>query len=111
MVVWVLTRVEIVSAIWRQVREASLTAAEAATALRRLEERAARWTEVESVAAVRLRAERLLAVHPLRAVDALQLAAALTYNAEQSRGRVFLTRERELAAAAAREGFTVVAPG
>jgi uncharacterized protein len=111
MVVWTLTRVEIVSAVQRRVREASLTAAEAATALRRLEERAARWTEVESLAAVRLRAERLLALHALRAADALQLGAALTYCAELPRGRVFLTRDGELGAAAAREGFTVVEPG
>jgi predicted nucleic acid-binding protein len=73
MVVWILTRVEIVSAIRRQARGAALSGAEAATALRRLEERAARWSEVESLAAVRLRAERLLALHPLRAADALQL--------------------------------------
>ena len=110
MVVWILTRVEVMSAIRRRARDGSLTAAEAATALRRLEERGARWTEVESVAAVRLRAERLLALHPLCAADALQLGAALTYFAELPRDRVFLTRDRELAAAAAREGFTVVEP-
>jgi predicted nucleic acid-binding protein len=110
MVVWILTRVEVISALRRRARDASLTAAEAATALRRLEERAARWTEVEAVADVRLRAERLLGLHPLRAADALQLGAALTFFGDVPRGRVFLTRDRELAAAAAREGFTIVEP-
>jgi hypothetical protein len=110
MVVWILTRVEVVSAIRRLVRENALTAAEATTALRRLEERAVRWTEVEAVADARLRAERLLGVHPLRAADALQLGAALTFFSDVPRGRVFLTRDGELAAAAAREGFTVVEP-
>ena len=35
------------------------------------------WVEVLASEAVRKRAERLVSVHPLRAADALQLAAAL----------------------------------
>jgi len=58
----------------------------------------------------RIRAERLLGLHPLRAADALQLGAALTFFGDVPRGRVFLTRDRQLATAAAREGFAVVEP-
>jgi uncharacterized protein len=75
-------------------------------ALRRLEGRASRWTEITHVEVVRERAERLLAVHPLRATDALQLSAALDLCGDRARGRAFLTRDASLAAAAEREGFT-----
>ena len=49
----------------------------AVLAIRRLDALAAHWIEVDGLDAVRARAERILAVHPLRAADALQLAAAL----------------------------------
>ena len=42
-----------------------------------LDEAARRWTEVPPIERVRDQASRLLRVHPLRAADALQLAAAL----------------------------------
>jgi predicted nucleic acid-binding protein len=111
MAVWALTRTEIVSAVRRRERAGDLAAAEVVSALRRCEARAARWTEVDALDEVRRRAERLLAVHSLRAADALQLGAALALFEDRPRGRAFLTRDAGLANAAGREGFLVIVPG
>jgi uncharacterized protein len=110
MAVWVLTRTEVVSALRRRERAAELTAGQASDVLRRLDGRAARWTVVEAVEDVALRAERLLAVHPLRSADALQLAAALALFDDRPRGHVFLTGDDDLADASRREGFSVIVP-
>jgi predicted nucleic acid-binding protein len=110
MAVWALTRTEVVSAIRRRERDADLNAAGAVAALARLDARSDRWTEVNAIEPVRDRAERLLAVHTLRAADALQLAAALALFDDRPRGRFLLTRDADLATAAGREGFSVVVP-
>jgi uncharacterized protein len=110
MAVWALTRTELVSAVRRRERAGDLDAAGVATALRRVEARAARWTEVDALEHVRQRAERLLGVHALRAADALQLGAALALFDDRPRNRFFVTRDAGLAGAAGREGFTVVVP-
>jgi hypothetical protein len=59
---------------------------------------------------VRERAERLLRVHPLRAADALQLAAALLVFGDKPRGRSFVTLDDALLQAARREGFDAIRP-
>lgn len=110
MAVWALTRTEVVSAIRRRERAGDLDAAEVAAALGRIETRAARWTEVDALEQVRQRAERLLGVHALRAADALQLGAALALFDDRPRGSIFLTRDTDLAGAAGREGFSILAP-
>jgi len=56
---------------------------------------------------VRRRAARLLAFHPLRAADALQLAAALVWCEEQPHGEGFVSLDGRLRDAGAREGFVV----
>ena len=56
---------------------------------------------------LRRRAGRLLSVHPLRAADALQLAAALIWCEEQPHGEVFVTLDVRLGEAAAAEGFVI----
>lgn len=110
MAVWTFTRTELVSAVRRRERAGEITAQEATAALRRVEARAGRWAEVTAMEDVRQRAERLLAVHALRAADALQLGAALALFDDRARGRVFVTRDAGLAGAAGREGFSVVVP-
>jgi predicted nucleic acid-binding protein len=52
-------------------------------------------------------AVRVVRVHPLRAADAMQLAAAMTAAKMRPSSLEFVTADRRLAAAAAREGFTV----
>ena len=56
---------------------------------------------------VRRRAARLLASHPLRAADALQLAAALIWCEEQPHTETFVSLDERLCAAARKEGFDV----
>ena len=57
---------------------------------------------------LRRRAARLLAVHPLRAADALQLAAALLWCEEQPHGEGFVSLDARLREAAGKEGFAVL---
>ncbi|MET0593919.1 MAG: type II toxin-antitoxin system VapC family toxin [Polyangiaceae bacterium] len=109
-VVWSLTRIEIVSAIRRLARQAKLEAADVAHVLRRLEALARSWTEIDAVSIVRDRAERLLAVHPLPAADSMQLGAALILVRDRPKGRVFVTADERLALAADAEGFEVIVP-
>jgi hypothetical protein len=63
---------------------------------------------VQPTDAQRDEAERLLAVHPLRPADALQLAAALTWCGHKARGRCFSGADGDLTRAAESEGFIVV---
>ena len=47
-------------------------------------------------------------VHPLRAADALQLAAALLWTEGAAMGSQFVCLDQNLREAAVREGFTVL---
>ncbi len=107
MLVWWGTPVECASALQRLVRERALTAAGARTSEERLRHLEAHWVEVEPTAAVRRQAERLLRLHPLRAADALQLAAALVACHHEPATLPFQTADERLADAARREGFSV----
>jgi len=104
-VTWCLSSVEISSAIERRARQGALGAAGRRAALDTLAELAGVWTEITAIAQVRERACRLLAVHRLRAADALQLAAALVAAGDRPSGHEFVCTDRRLAEAAAREGY------
>jgi hypothetical protein len=108
-VVWWGTPVEIYSAIARQERAGQLGPVEATAALLALEALAEGWLEVQPSSQVRKTAQRLLRVHPLRAADALQLAAALTAIEERFAGGTFVCLDDRLADAARREGLRVLA--
>ena len=69
---------------------------------------AASWVEIEPMEQVRRRAIRLLRLHPLRAADALQLAAALTAAGEDPQRLDMVSSDDRLSAAARREGFRVL---
>lgn len=109
-VVWCLSRVEIVSALWRQVADGALGSASAAVAERRMERLAERWAEVDAVVPVRETEERLLRVHRLRAADALQVAAALVAVDHRPRRRAFVSFDELLLQVASAEGFDAVVP-
>jgi uncharacterized protein len=111
MCVWWATEVECVSALARLEREGALTDTATTVALERLDLLAESWNEVQPVVAVRGAARRLLRVHPLRAADALQLAAAVVAAEGQPASLEIVTLDERLAAAARREGFTVEAIG
>ena len=110
-VVWALTRTELVSATRRLAREAKLAPSDVTVVLRRMEALARTWTEIDALGIVRERSERLLAAHVLTAADALQLGAALTQVRDRPKGRAFVTADDRLAAAAEAEGFDVIVPG
>ena len=110
MVVWWGTEVECVSALCRLEREASLSSGGLQAAIGRLDRLSASWLEVLPGAGVRDTARRLLRVHPLRAADALQLAAAIEAAEGRPAGARLLTFDQRLRDAALREGFDVSAP-
>ena len=111
MLVWWATTVECVSALARRERDELLDAAGMAVAVDRLDATAAAWREVLPTSNVRRTAVRLLRLHPLRAGDALQLAAAVVASNGDQRTFPFVTLDERLALAAQREGFVVLQPG
>lgn len=108
-VLWWASPLECQSALYRRHREAALPAAVLREALARLQALIEDIDFVAPTPRVRDRAARLLAAHPLRAADALQLAAALVWCDEAPRGDGFVSLDERLREAAQREGF-VVAP-
>lgn len=107
--VWWATPVECASAIARLEREGALSSRDAGTAFARLDALAAGWSQVEPSDELRETARRLLRVHPLRAADALQLAAAYVAAERRPPTLTFVTLDDRLREAAAREGFIVPA--
>lgn len=105
MVVWWGTPVELESAIARREREGLLPGAGRARVL--LAELSGAWVEVLPSEDVRTESRRLVRVHPLRAADATQLAAALVWCARRPGGVALATLDASLATAAEREGFTL----
>lgn len=105
--VWWGSPVECWSAFSRLRREgaADLSGEEAARTLLSAYQRA--WNEILPSDEVRKQAGRLLRLHPLRAPDALQLAAALTW-AGGPGGGVAVILDHRLREAARLEGLTVV---
>jgi len=106
--VWWVTRVECVSALCRRQREGALPAPAFQAAMARLEAIRLQWLVVSPSKVILSRAERLLRVHPLRAADAMQLAAALLAVREEPDGASFHTADAQLAAAAEKENFTIL---
>jgi len=107
-VVWWTTRIECLSALSRRQREKTLSSGDGLKAMAILSALAAAWSEVQPTEMVRQRAERLLSVHPLRAADALQLAAALVWAQETTRGLEFVCLDQNLREAALKEGFSIL---
>ncbi len=107
MAVWWGTLVECESALQRRVRDGALDPAGARQARDRLAVLAAAWHEVPPAPPLRTLATRLLRTHPLRAADALQLAAALALTQAGMPGLHFYTADIRLAQAAEIEGLRV----
>jgi uncharacterized protein len=109
LIVWWATGVECASAIARIEREGRLDDPDVAVAFARLDALAQGWLEVQPVDAVRRTATRLLRTNQLRAADALQVAAAVTYASGDPHAVELVTLDDRLAGVAAREGFRVLA--
>ena len=106
-VLWTLSPVEITSALWKLVRAGALSEADAHVGDVRAGELASASYAIVDVEAVKILARRLLRVHMLRAADALQLGAALSWASGRPQGKILLTLDERLALAARREGFDV----
>ncbi len=105
-----LARVEVPGAIWRKHRLGQLSSEHAATLVEAFE-----WEWFDgSFAVVGARddvvdsAARLLALHPLRSLDAVQLATALTAREADPDLSDFVCFDRRLTEAARAEGFRTV---
>lgn len=105
---WWGTRVEIESAIARLSREGALDARSVAALREALTELATASLEILPGSQLRETATRLLHRHPLRAADALQLAAAHVWCEDVPSGRSLVSLDHRLREAALREGFDVL---
>ncbi len=107
-VVWWATRVECLSALSRRRREGALSISAETKAKAILFTLSGEWSEIQPSELVRQRAERLLAIHPLRSADAFQLAAALIWAQESPQDLEMVCLDQNLREAAHKEGFTIL---
>lgn len=107
-VVWTLTRVELLSALARRRHAERSASRQLLRARHEILQAWERWTEIVAVDPVRREAERVLEIYPLRAADALQLGAALVAAEERPATLDFVTLDQALADAATAEGFPVL---
>ena len=107
MLIWCLSRLEVMSALCRRVREGNLNERYFLDAKRHLNDLVEHAYEVKAIEKVRQRALRLLELHPLRAADACQLASALVATQEDPDRLVIVCFDQHLKNAATKEGFIV----
>jgi len=110
MVVWWGTEIECWSAFARLRRDGVFDATEEFKTRQLVATLSQGWMEILPGNEMRKIAGRLLMTHPLRAADAMQLAAALFWADNSPQGHPFLCLDTRLADAARREGFQVL-PG
>jgi predicted nucleic acid-binding protein len=108
MLVWWGSEVECASALAHLERAAALDVKGIALASDRLRQLADGWHEIEPSEIVRESAMRFLRVHPLRAADALQLAAAFIAAERRPASLQIVTLDERLADAARKEGFALI---
>jgi len=105
--VWWGTHVEIVSALAFSLRRQEISSNEFTQAKMDADSLARLWTMIAPSAKIALEARALLERYPLRAADALQLAAALEWCEGKPKGNVLLTFDKRLREAAGLAGFTL----
>jgi uncharacterized protein len=108
MLVWWGTELECASAIARLEREGALDEPAVTQAFERLKQLAGGWHQVDPSDAVREAAVRFLRVHPLRAADSLQLAAAFVAAERRPASLEVITLDDRLGVAARKEGFVLI---
>ena len=108
MLVWWASGVECASALSRLEREDVLDQSGATDAFDRLKRLSERWHVIDPNDGVREAAIRFLRVHPLRASDALQLAAAFVASDRRPSSLEVITLDDRLALAGRKEGFAVI---
>lgn len=105
--VWWGTASECESTLARLEREHAMHAGHQARARGRLKALQTTWHEVQPTAQVKQFATRILRTHPLKATDALQLAAALSLARNFPSDVLFITFDEQLRLVAEKEGFEV----
>jgi predicted nucleic acid-binding protein len=104
---WWATQVEMMSGLTRLDRSGQITHDRFLIGKQIAREIVQEWDSISSTASIATDACSLLELHPLRAADALQLAAALEWCEGKPKGEVFLTFDNRLREAAALAGFTL----
>lgn len=105
--VWWATPVEMRSAFERLLRMGELTLSDHVSAGARLEKLRRGWRELQPTEALRTESESLLRSYPLKAADALQLAAAWSWCSGDTRNCVFISSDTQLLEAARQLGFDI----
>ena len=108
MLVWWGSAVECISALARLEHDGALSSPAMTLALQRLQQLSAGWHEIDPSDEIRETAARFLRVHPLRAADALQLAAAFAAAERRPASLEIVTLDDRLANAARKEGFALL---
>lgn len=102
---WWATPVECNSALWRRHREGAISHDALLDVLRDLNTLLGSAVEIQPRLALRQRAQHLVATHALRAADALQLAAALTWAEALAAPGMLVSLDIRLREAGQREGL------
>lgn len=100
--------VEVRGAIARLMRMGQITANQQVQGLVFLDDYRADWREIRPTDGLRGKAEDFVERFPLRAADALQLAAAWMWCQEHPRGRPFISGDAQLLSAAEELGFGAI---
>lgn len=108
LVVWWGTVVECASAVARLRREGHLDTYQESQVNGVLRALAGEWTEIQPNEELRRSGTRLLRHHPLRAADALQLAAAEIWTGGRPEGFSLVSLDHRLREAGAVEGFLIL---
>ena len=108
LVVWWSTLVELKSAFARLLRMGHMTSTEFASAQVDLDQLRHAWQEINPSQPLRDQAESFVDRFQLKAADAQQLAAAFIWALGRPTGRVFLSGDVQLLAAARQLGFQAV---
>ncbi len=111
LIVWWGTEIECVSALARRERENGFESESIQKSLERLAALSSFWSVVQPGDRIKELAVRLLRVHPIRAADALQLAAATQAAENKPSSLGFVSLDARLILAAQRESFAVVPLG
>lgn len=96
---------ECASAFCRLCREGLVTEAQLTELLARLQTQAVNWYILASGNRLEHLTLRMLRIHPLRAMDAIHLAAACLVRGDEIGPMGFFSEDARLAEAAAKEGF------
>jgi predicted nucleic acid-binding protein len=105
--VWWSTQVEIISGLTRLLRMKEIDGSEFIEGKQVAQAMALTWVAINPSTNIEREARKLLEIYPLRAADALQLAAALEWCESKPKGKVFLSLDQRLSEAARLAGFTL----